>query len=260
MNLGFIKPAVLAVRDFTINHSTTILTSIGVAGVVGTAVSASVASVKSYKEIKTANDAGYDLSTKEKVKMCWKYYIPTAITGSVTISAIIGSNVIFGKKEAAMASALALAEKGFEEYKSTIAEKFGKDEEKQLQDKAIFDKIANTESDEIHPEWTFETHGKTLCYDYYCGRYFISDPAFLRSCEGEINRKFLTEGVVMLQDVYDEIGFVSHSWLGRQIGWELPDDVVCSHDCLSFLFDSKLTRDNKPVLIVRMNWDPKLIE
>ena len=261
MNFGFIKPAWIAVRNFTVAHSTTILTSVGVAGVVGTAVSASVASVKSYKTVKEAEEEEKrDLEFKEKVKLCWKYYIPTITTGVTTISAVVGSNIISGKKEAAMASALALAEKSFVEYKDAIAEKLGKNEAKELQDKVIFDKIADIDSNDIHPEWTFDSHGKTLCYDYYCGRYFISDPAFLRSCEGEINRKFLTEGAIMLQDVYDEIGFISNSWLGRMMGWELPDDMVSSCECLSFMFDSKLTRDNKPVLIVRMNWDPELID
>ncbi|MBP5596309.1 MAG: hypothetical protein J6Y02_13060 [Pseudobutyrivibrio sp.] len=261
MNLGFIKPAWIAVRNFTVAHSTTILTSVGVAGVVGTAVSASVASVKSYKTVKEVEEREKrDLEFKEKVKLCWKYYIPTIATGATTISAVIGSNIISGKKEAAMASALALAEKSFEEYKDVVAEKLGAEAERELQDEVIFDKIADTDSEDIHPEWTFETHGKTLCYDYYCGRYFMSDPAYLRSCEGEINRKFLTEGVVMLQDVYDEVGFYPHSWIGRTMGWELPDDMVNSYDCLRFLFDSKLTRDNKPVLVVRMNWDPKVVE
>lgn len=257
MNLGFIKPAWIAVRNFTVAHSTTILTSVGVAGVVGTAVSASIASVKSYKAIKEVEDEEKrDLEFKEKVKLCWKYYIPTVSTGATTISAIIGSNIISGKKEAAMASALALAEKSFEEYKDVVAEKFGSAEEKKIKDDIIFDKIANTDSEDIHPEWTFESHGKTLCYDYYCGRYFMSDPAYLRSCEGEINRRYLTEGYVSLQDVYDEMGFYSHNWLGRIMGWALPDDIMTSHDCLEFVFDSKLTRDNKPVLVVRMNWDP----
>ena len=261
MNLGFIKHAWIAVRNFTVAHSTTILTSVGVAGVVGTAVSASVASVKSYKTVKEVEEEEKrDLAFKEKVKLCWKYYIPTVATGATTISAVIGSNIISGKKEAAMASALALAERSFEEYKDVVAEKLGAEAERELQDEVIFDKIANTDSEEIHPEWTFESHGKTLCYDYYCGRYFMSDPAYLRSCEGEINRKFLTEGVVMLQDVYDEVGFYPHNWIGRTMGWELPDDMVNSYDCLRFLFDSKLTRDNKPVLVVRMNWDPKVVE
>lgn len=265
MNLGFIKPAWIAVRNFTVAHSTTILTSVGVAGVVGTAVSASVASVKSYKAIQEAekpNEKGVrlKLAPKEKIKLCWKYYIPTAVTGAATISAVVGSNVISGKKEAAMASALALAEKGFEEYKDVVAEKLSSDEAKELQDKVIFDKIADTDSEEIHPEWTFESHGKTLCYDYYCGRYFYSDPAYLRSCEGEINRLYLMERVISLQQVYDEMGLLSSNLLARQLGWEVEDDFVMKNETLHFIFDSRLTRNNKPVLVVRLNRDPKFID
>lgn len=265
MNLGFIKPAWIAVRNFTVAHSTTILTSVGVAGVVGTAVSASVASVKSYKTIQEAeqpNEKGVclKLAPKEKIKLCWKYYIPTVATGATTISAVIGSNIISGKKEAAMASALAFAEKSFEEYKDVVAEKLGNDEAKELQDKVIFDKISETNSEDIHTDWVFETHGKTLCYDYYCGRYFYSDPAFLRSCEAEINRLYLLNGIVYLENIYDEIGFLTHPWIGRQIAWEINDPVDGIYDStLSFRFDSTLTADNKPVLVVRMSRDPSFI-
>ena len=261
MNLGFIKPAWIAVRNFTVAHSTTILTSVGVAGVVGTAVSASVASVKSYKTVKEVEEEEKrDLEFKEKVKLCWKYYIPTVATGATTISAVIGSNIISGKKEAAMASALALAEKGFEEYKDVVAEKLGVEEEKALKDDIIFDKIASTNSEDIKPDWVFETHGKTLCYDYYCGRYFYSDPAYLRSKEAEINRIYMTECIIYLQQVYDEIGLISTNWLERQMAWESDaESIILKHDTLSFMFDSKLTADNKPVLVVRMNRDPKFI-
>lgn len=261
MNLGFIKPAWIAVRNFTVAHSTTILTSVGVAGVVGTAVSASVASVKSYKTVKEVEEEEKrDLEFKEKVKLCWKYYIPTIATGATTISAVIGSNIISGKKEAAMASALALAERSFEEYKDVVAEKLGVEEEKALKDDIIFDKIASTNSEDIKPDWVFETHGKTLCYDYYCGRYFYSDPAYLRSKEAEINRIYMTEGIIYLQQVYDEIGLISTNWLERQMAWESDaESIIPKHDTLSFMFDSKLTADNKPVLVVRMNRDPKFI-
>lgn len=265
MNLLFMKPAWIAVRNFTTTHSTTILTSVGVAGVVGTAVSASVASVKSYKAIQEAeqpNSKGaiVKLKPKEKVKLCWKYYIPTVVTGASTISAIVGSNIISGKKEAAIASALALTEKGFEEYRDAVAEKLGENQEKEIQDSVIFDKISETNSNDIHADWLFETHGKTLCYDYYCGRYFYSDPAYLRSCEAEINRLYLLNGVVYLENIYDEIGFLTNPWVGRQIAWEINDPIDGVYNStLSFRFDSKLTADNKPVLVVRMNRDPSFI-
>ena len=220
-----------------------------------------MASVKSYKVVKSIEDEEKrDLTTKEKFKLCWKYYIPAAITGSATISAIIGSNIISGKKEAAMASALALAEKGFEEYKEVVAEKLGEADAKEFQDKVVFDKIANTDSEDIKTSWVYETHGKTLCYDYYCGRYFYSDPEFLKSCEGEINRLYLTEGIIMLQQIYDEIDLASSNWAAKQLGWEVGEEVVDRWGTLQFIFDSKLTKDNKPVLIVRMNRDPKFVE
>lgn len=261
MNLGFIKPTVLAIRNFAIDHSTTILTSIGVAGIIGTAVSASVASVKSYKKIQEVEtETGEKLVPKEKVKLCWKYYIPPVAIGAVTIGSTIGSSIISGKREAAMASALALAKESFDEYKDEIAARLSPEEEKEIQDKVIFDKIANTNSEEINPEWTYCRHGDVLCYDYYCGRYFYSDPSFLRSCEAEINRQFLTEGVVYLDDIYAEIDLISANrpWLSRMVTWEVGDDVISRGGTLEFVFQSTLTSDNKPVLVVRMNRDPVL--
>ena len=153
-----------------------------------------------------------------------------------------------------------MAEKGFEEYKDKIREKLGSDEEKKVQDEVIFDRINKTNSDDITTEHFFERHGDVLCYDYYCGRYFYSDPSWLRSCEGELNRIYLTEGALYLDQVYDEIGLRScnRPWIGSQCGWELDEQVYCDYGgTLAFYFQSTLTADNQPVLVVRMNRDPK---
>ena len=56
------------------------------------------------------------------------------------------------------------------------------------------------------------------------------------------------------------MGLLSSNWLARQLGWEVGDEVVMRHVTLQFIFDSRLTRDNKPVLVVRLNWDPKFLE
>lgn len=253
MNLGFMKPMLLSVRNFTVQHSTTILTSVGVAGVVGTAVSASIATAKSYKAVHE-RQSDEPLTKKEIVKICWKYYIPPAMIATTTVGAIIGSNVISGKKEAALASACALAERSFSEYQSKVADKFGSDEAKRIKEENIMSSIAATDSNDINAEWIFAHHGKTLCYDYYCGRYFYSDPAYLRSCESEINRQYLLYGSLSLHDVYDEIGFIAVSDLARRMVWVYEPSYS---ETLRFLFKSALTADNKPVLVVQMNDDPK---
>lgn len=60
-------------------------------GVVLTAIETGKASIKAEKLIEM-NSAEPAYTTKEKVKDCWKFYLPAAALGAGTIACILGSN------------------------------------------------------------------------------------------------------------------------------------------------------------------------
>lgn len=102
--------------------SPTILTCIGAAGVVATAVLAVKATPKADSLIKADSRRNHDgdpyAATKlEAVKSCWKCYIPAAATGVATIICIFGANTLNKKQQASLASAYALVNRSYSDYK-----------------------------------------------------------------------------------------------------------------------------------------------
>lgn len=107
--------------------SPTILTCIGAAGVVATAVLAVKATPKADSLIKADSRRNHDgdpyAATKlEAVKSCWKCYIPAAATGVATIICIFGANTLNKKQQASLASAYALVNRSYSDYKHKLKE------------------------------------------------------------------------------------------------------------------------------------------
>ena len=78
-----------------------ILTGIGIAGMVTTTVLAVKATPKALKLIDEKQRESEDWLTKpEKVKACWKCYIPAATTGIRSISCIISAQSLNSRRTA----------------------------------------------------------------------------------------------------------------------------------------------------------------
>ena len=110
--------------------SPTILTCIGAAGVVATAVLAVKATPKADSLIKADSRRNHDgdpyAATKlEAVKSCWKCYIPAAATCVATIICIFGANTLNKKQQASLASAYALVNRSYSDYKHKLKELYG---------------------------------------------------------------------------------------------------------------------------------------
>ena len=125
--------------------SPTILTCIGAAGVVATAVLAVKATPKADSLIKADSRRNHDgdpyAATKlEAVKSCWKCYIPAAATGVATIICIFGANTLNKKQQASLASAYALVNRSYSDYKHTLKELYGEDAHKKIMESIAAEK------------------------------------------------------------------------------------------------------------------------
>ena len=112
--------------------SPTILTCIGAVGVVATAVLAVKATPKALEMVRADSRKNHDgdphAATKvEVVKSCWKCYIPAAVTGAATIACIFGANTLNRRQQASLASAYALVNRSFMEYKNKVKELYGQE-------------------------------------------------------------------------------------------------------------------------------------
>ena len=119
-----IKAAYNAVKKSTIKHSPEILTGIGIAGMVTTTVMAVRATPKALELLKKEEDyrkidrengipeqfVSEKISNIDAIKICWKCYIPAAITGSLSIACLIGASSVNARRNAALATAYSIAE------------------------------------------------------------------------------------------------------------------------------------------------------
>lgn len=216
-------------------RSPEILTGIGLAGMITSTVLAVKATPKALKHIEDAQyEKGDNLTATEKVKACWKDYIPAAATGVTASACIIGASSINYKRNAALAAAYTLSETAFAEYKEKVIETVGEKKEKVVREKVAEEKIKDytTSNSEV-----IDTgYGSTLYLDPLSGRVFRSNGVRIGQAINNLNY-ILTGGrceYVSLNEFYDEIG-LAHTDLGDDLGWNLGRDgqVRIEHDTVT---------------------------
>lgn len=232
---------------FLVKNSPTLLVGASVAGVITTAVLAVKATPKALEII---NNEQWDRSNKygdghidvkDFIALTWKCYVPAAIMGGVTISCIIGANSINLRRNAALAGLYSLSETALKEYQAKVVETIGENKHRAIKEDMVKDRIhKNPVNDK---EVIITGSGETLCYDALSGRYFKSDIEHIRKVINKLNRDMISDSVITLNEVYDELDLQSTK-LGEMTGWHLDDGMIEPH------FSSQLTTNGKPCLVL----------
>lgn len=148
-------------------HITTLLTCIGAVGVIVTAVLAVKATPKAMQIVEEAKEEkGEELTKVEFVKAVAPAYIPATAAGVATIACIFGANVLDKKQLAALASAGALVNKTYKEYRNKVKEQVGEETEAKIEEA-----MAKEDFDEDYEPSTPDVQ---LFYDMSRGVYFES--------------------------------------------------------------------------------------
>lgn len=237
-----VKKATNAVRS----NATTILPAIGVGGVLSTAYLAAKASFKASDVIRTEQmqldlqEKSHPLTNKEKAKLVWKEYIPTAVSGVLTIGCIIGGARIGARRAAAAYSLIAASEQAFSSYREKVVEQIGEKKERAIRDELAQDRLRKD------PPTLVVGTGKTLCREDHTGRYFECDIETLRRAENKINHQMLRENEASLNDFYHLVG-LPHTSFSSCTGWSIDKE-------LSLWFTAALTEDGKPCLVFEYNY------
>ena len=117
-----------ASKVFFKRNGSTILTVIGGVGVVATSVLAVKATPKAISLLEEAREEkGEDLTLVEKVVVAGPTYIPTVVTGAATLACIFGANILNKHQQASLASAYALVDMSFKDYKNKLKELYGEE-------------------------------------------------------------------------------------------------------------------------------------
>lgn len=245
-----------------VKHSPEILTGIGIAGMITTTILAVKATPKALQLIEEEKElreldrqngvdekfAPCEISAIDAVKLCWKCYIPAAVTGAVSMACLIGASSVNARRNAALATAYKLSETALNEYREKVVETIGEKKERVVRDAVAKEKIEKnpvTKNEVIVTE-----KGSTLCYDAISGRYFKSDIDLIKRAVNELNRQMLNDGYISLNEFYDELG-LDHIQLGYDLGWKIDKGMI------DIDFSSHLAADGTPCIVVNYSIAPE---
>lgn len=198
------------VNIFLKRHSSTILSMFASIGVIGTTILAIRATPKALSLIEgeSENDKhGEKLTTIEKIKVCWRPYIPCIISGTSTILCIFGSNYINKKNQKALISAYMALNTTYLNYKNHVKDIYGDDANKNIQKSII-------KSQEIDDKLNDEE----LFFDMQSMRYFTSSMDKIKNAEKMFNEYLSINGYAFLNDLYDALGLERVDY-GYELGW-----------------------------------------
>lgn len=213
-------------------NSTTILSSTAITGVATTA----------YLSAKAGMDAAHSeespyMTLKERAEMTWKFYIPAAASGIVTVICIVGTTKVGNKRAMAAQAAFVLTERAYSEYRDKVIEEFGEKKDEKVRAAIVEDRVRkNPPSQEV----IIVSAGTVLCCELYTGRYFQSDMETLRKAQNDLNEQLIQNDQISLEEWYHMIGLQSTSF-ASDVGWN-------SDKMMALEFTTVLTEDGRPCL------------
>ena len=237
-------------------NSPLILTALGVAGVVSTAVTAVRATPEALRRIESfkkklrveveEEDVDALVTRRDIFKLTWRLYVPAGIMGGISIAAIIGSQSINARRQAALASGFTIVETALREYQDKTIELQGEKQDKKILDAIAQDHIAAnppSSSEIILPE------GTVLCYDDYSGRWFHSTKEDIHQAQNELNAGIINGDMyASLNDFYSLLSLKPTKG-GEDVGWSLEN-------LLDINFTSVLTDKGVPALAMGFRAKP----
>jgi len=232
---------------FTADNSPTILTALGAAGAVTTAVLAGKATMKVSRILYDKEQfEPRELTRLDKLKIAWPHYIPAIGVGCMTVGCIIMANGISTRRAAGLATAFALSERAFDEYKDKVVEKLGDSKERDLRDEIAQDRITKTSN---LGDTIIVGEGSVLCFENFTGRYFLSSMEELKRAQNNVNYKVLNDNYASLTDLYNEIDGLARTSYSDEVGWN-------TDRLLELVFSATITEGGKPCIVVDYHVSP----
>lgn len=239
-----------ATTRFLKDHGSEILITIGVTGTItaiGMAIKATPKAITKVKEAQKEKDE--PLTNVDKVKACWKCYIPMATVEVSSILCFIGASAVSKKRYAALAAAYAISETALNDYNEKMIEVVGEDEAKAVKEKIIQKKLAETP---IPQEMQYNDipPGKVRCFDAFCGRYFYASRSEIDWAFNEMVKAINMNNTASLNDFYYKIAPDLENSIGEQLGWNIWMDTP------ELAYSSQLDYNGNPCLVVDFSTYP----
>ena len=194
-----------------------ILTSIGIAGTIITIGNCQNDTVKAMKKLE---EDGIKVETKrEKFKYVWKCYIPTMVSGGVTILSIAAAGYLNHKTEMALAAALALNKDNLKKFESKAREIIGDDKVKEIKTE-----IAKDSAKDISLPKEKVPDGMVRIYDPYTEQVIDTTIEKISLTKLAINHDLSCKGEVSYNKFIKLLGGKISKNI-ELLGWSLGNDI-----------------------------------
>ena len=233
-------------------NSPLIMTTLGIAGSVGAVVHAFRVAPKA-KEVLKEIDEKFEGESKgkifwEKTKAVAPMAIPVVIMEGTSIACAIGSYKVNSKRLAGLATAYALSERRFSDYREQVVKQIGEKKEQKVRDAVAEEKVKKAPIGQGNEVVLLDN--EQLCYDAYSGRYFKSTIDKMQKAENELNKRLQTEMYISLNELYYELG-LPETGVGEEVGWNIGEDLI------SLEFTSTLLDNNQTCVVVDYRVGPQ---
>lgn len=233
------------------NHSPEILTGLGITSMltsVGFGIRGTILATRAYNaEVARRKFEGLPpMDRKELFTLLYKYYILSAISATTGTGLLIASTKISTGRSAGLATACAISETAFKEYRDETIKQLGEKKEEIIKDEIAQKSVDNTPLVEY---MVIETgKGDTLCYDKTCGFYFKSSMEAISKAINDANYDMISEIYISLNDLFDYQGLPPVD-VGESVGWNLDRGQITPDY-------STTLKNGHPCLVVSYKYGP----
>ena len=242
-------------------NSPKILTLLAAIGTASTAFATARATPKALLLIQEAEaQKGEDLTALEKVKVATTPYIPVILLGSATVMCIFGAQMLNRRAQSSMASAYALLDQSFKDYRRKLKELYGDED-----DKKVIEALAVEKAKTVYIEASYlcgpcdvsldeNSSDPVLWYDEYSKRFFTASLEQVLMAEYHLNRNYILRGEAVVNELYEFLGLEPTDW-GAEAGWAPMDEGMF---WIEFNHIPAKLDDGSVFYIIEMPFEPAL--